>query len=358
MFYMISIIIPIYNAEAYLRQCIDSIIRQTYTDWELILVDDGSSDSSASICDEYEQADKRIIALHQPNKGVSAARNAGIVRAKGKYLCFVDADDWLEENFLANFHSDEINADLFISGWIFNTYGKAYSCVKYQTRYCQSVNEIRDEFLRQNLKRNGYPWGKLFRASIIQSNKLCFNEKMSINEDHLFLLEYLLYVDSLSISSNADYQYRVFDATGMKLSGRKHSYLEYIENSESSERVMEQLKSKWNLSEGIFQDFISYFVYSRRMSAMEALILNSEKRYFCQEIKYWRLKQVQWTTKREMVISLVIKAHMPQWIKWYVLKCIYSAKTYHYKHRNAEAAIYRYISVNSTLLLQESKPLK
>ena len=94
----ISIIIPVYNVEKYLHECLDSIINQTFTDIEIICVDDGSTDKSSEILEEYEQKDKRFTVISQPNKGVSAARNRGMQQAKGKYIMFVDSDDWLAHN--------------------------------------------------------------------------------------------------------------------------------------------------------------------------------------------------------------------------------------------------------------------
>lgn len=150
---MISIIVPIYNSAKYLAQCIDSIICQSYTDWELILVDDGSKDQSGRICDEYAKQDHRITVIHQPNKGVSSARNVGIAIAKGEYLCFVDADDWLEPSFLIEFQFDRIGADFYIGGYIFNTYGTPFSYKKYEDIYCSGSLEISNEFLDRILKQ-------------------------------------------------------------------------------------------------------------------------------------------------------------------------------------------------------------
>ena len=92
----LSIIVPVYKVEPYLRRCIDSILAQTFRDFELILIDDGSPDNCGAICDEYAAKDSRIIVIHQKNQGVSAARNAGLDIAKGTYLGFVDSDDWIE----------------------------------------------------------------------------------------------------------------------------------------------------------------------------------------------------------------------------------------------------------------------
>ena len=347
---MISIIVPIYNAEKCLRQCLDSIIRQTYTDWQLILVNDGSTDDSAHICNEYEQIDRRIMVLHQSNKGVSSARNKGIENAQGEFLCFVDADDWLEETFLADFRTDSVDADFYISGWFFNTNGKTYSCVKYHTIYCCSISEICNEFLKQNLRGNGYPWGKLFRASVIYENHLLFNEKVSFNEDHLFVLEFLVHINTLYIISSIGYQYRVFSGSNTKLSGKKHLYSEYIENAESFNKVLCNIKDKWDLPDKGFQNLYLHLVYHSRMHAMEALVLSREKVYFSYELKYW--KNVRMYGRRESVFLSVVNSHIPQCAKWHILKLIYKIKFFYHKYRNSEKAIYQYISTNSTSILQ------
>ena len=100
---MISIIIPVYNAEHYLRQCIESVIAQTFEDWEAILVNDGSKDGSLAICQEYAAKDKRIKVIDKSNGGPSSARNRGLNEAKGEFVYFMDADDWVETKFLDNF---------------------------------------------------------------------------------------------------------------------------------------------------------------------------------------------------------------------------------------------------------------
>ena len=107
----ISIIIPVYKVEEYLNRCLDSIIIQTFTDWECILIDDGTPDISGKICDEYVSKDNRFIVIHQENAGVSAARNAGLDIARGEYITFVDSDDWVEPNFLEEQYKDIVSDD-------------------------------------------------------------------------------------------------------------------------------------------------------------------------------------------------------------------------------------------------------
>ena len=101
---MISVIVPIYKVEKYLRRCVDSVLAQTYTNFELLLVDDGSPDGCPQICDEYARLDARVKVIHKPNGGLISARNAGILAARGDYICYVDGDDWAKENMLQFIH--------------------------------------------------------------------------------------------------------------------------------------------------------------------------------------------------------------------------------------------------------------
>lgn len=113
---MVSIIVPIYNVEQYISKCIESILAQTYRDFELILVDDGSPDMCGTICDEYAKQDSRVHVIHQENKGVSAARNAGISLAKGEYISFIDGDDYVEKDFFERIitqFTDEVDCVCF-----------------------------------------------------------------------------------------------------------------------------------------------------------------------------------------------------------------------------------------------------
>lgn len=108
---MISIIVPVYNAQKYIKRCVESIVNQSYQKWELILIDDGSKDDSSLICDEFKQTDSRIHVIHTVNQGASAARNRGLDEAAGDYITFVDADDWVETNHLEVL-LNQINSDI------------------------------------------------------------------------------------------------------------------------------------------------------------------------------------------------------------------------------------------------------
>ena len=113
----ISVIVPVYNVEKYLRRCIDSILSQTFSDFELLLIDDGSKDKSGDICDEYVAKDVRIKVFHKANAGVSSARNLGLDKAKGEFIFFVDSDDFLDKTHLENYSKDIDNFDLIFQGY-------------------------------------------------------------------------------------------------------------------------------------------------------------------------------------------------------------------------------------------------
>lgn len=168
---LISVIVPVYNAETYLHRCIDSILSQTFTDFELILVDDGSIDGSGKICDEYALLDKRIRVFHKENGGVSSARNLGLCYAKGKWINFVDADDWILEDallILINKISEDI--DVIIT----------------ETKNNELISG--DEFARGLLvyKYSTTLWGKLYRRTIIEdSQALKIPRYIAIGEDWL-----------------------------------------------------------------------------------------------------------------------------------------------------------------------------
>lgn len=340
---MISIIIPVYNADLYLSKCIDSVKFQTYTDWELILVDDGSKDQSGMICDEYAKQDHRITVIHQPNKGVSSARNAGMAIAKGVYLCFVDADDWLEPSFIDDFDIANSDYDMYIAGWFFNTFGNSDLGVRYEAAHCNTVEDIRNEFFRQKLVNNGYPWGKLYKTSIIRDNNLRYNEQMSINEDQLFVMQYILLIHSLSITENQTYQYRIFIETGEKLSSKSHLYDEYIENAKCFQSILNRMKLIWSLPDNIFQMLLKQFVYSTKLKAMEVLVLNNNRQYFFDECQFWRSHKIHFPSKFNRIILFYVSSNLPLLVKWFLLKTLFSIRRLNCKYRNSEKATYRYL---------------
>ena len=203
---LISIIIPVYNSEKTLHRCINSILNQTFCDWELLLIDDGSKDKSGIICDEYAVKDKRIKSFHKKNEGVSTARNIGLNNSIGKLVTFVDSDDWVKEKYLENLinhMSDEI--DLVIS---YAEFYNAKGCKKeyYPSKIVTDAN-FESIFTENDMHWHTSPWSKLFRMDIIRNYNFKFCEGMHIGEDALFLYSYILRSKKIYISSDTDYCY-------------------------------------------------------------------------------------------------------------------------------------------------------
>ena len=195
----ISVIVPVYNTEQYLRRCIDSVLAQTYQDFELLLIDDGSKDSSGAICDEYAAQDARVRVFHKENGGVSSARNMGLDNAQGEWITFVDADDYIEENFLKSFEGN-LDADLVVgNSFVLNEHSNER---KELNRILSGKNENIKDFLNTNLQELicRTPWGKLYRANIIAD--LRFNENMRLGEDTLFNLCYFRRITNISVQCN------------------------------------------------------------------------------------------------------------------------------------------------------------
>ena len=196
----ISVIIPVYNAEKYLRRCIDSVLAQTYKDFELLLIDDGSKDSSGAICDEYAAQDARVRVFHKENGGVSSARNVGLDHAQGEWITFVDSDDYIEENFLKSFEGN-LDADLVVGNMVICEDCKLPKNIN--VGILPGIYTHIQSALKGNLNSSAFyaPWGKMFRKESIAD--LRFNIKMRIGEDNHFNLLFLSQCKDLHLLSNS-----------------------------------------------------------------------------------------------------------------------------------------------------------
>ena len=180
----VSIIVPVYKAEQYLHRCIDSILSQSFTDWELILVDDGSPDKSGDICDEYSKKDPRIKVFHKSNGGVSSARNLGLDYAKGQWITFIDADDYIDSCF-CNINEAEINDIIIKRNYIVDIDNSIKESKQFDT--LSSIANM-EEFLSRNLYANIFrnPWGKFFKSNILKNIRFPLGQR--IYQHHLFEL--------------------------------------------------------------------------------------------------------------------------------------------------------------------------
>ncbi|MGI5850342.1 MAG: glycosyltransferase family 2 protein, partial [Christensenellales bacterium] len=173
----ISIVMPVYMVEKYVGKAIESILSQTLTDYEFIIVDDGSPDNSGEICDEYAQKDHRIRVIHKPNGGAPSARNVGIDIAKGRYLYFMDSDDWAEPNMLEEMYhlAESHSAQFVVTGFYIDTYYSSTSYLRQNISYPDAVFTNKEDFRKEAYKLFDInllytPWNKLYLTEYIKEN--------------------------------------------------------------------------------------------------------------------------------------------------------------------------------------------
>lgn len=207
---LFSIIIPVYNADKYIEKCIESIICQDRNKFEIIVVDDGSTDNTGIICDKYSNKYSNIKVFHTENKGVSRARNLGLSEAIGDYILFVDADDWVTSDYIDVISKEIEGVDLlFFSNnrvidekIIKQSYGDAYA-----------ENRVETEELILNIKKQkyeyfGFTWNKCFNRNIISKNNILFVNDLSVREDEVFTNTYCSYINSIKFIKKILYNYR------------------------------------------------------------------------------------------------------------------------------------------------------
>ncbi len=203
----ISVIVPIFNAGKVLPRCINSIIAQTYKDWELLLIDDGSQDGSKKICEEYVARDSRIILLSKENGGVSSARNMGIKNATGKYVCFIDADDEIMPDMLEVFFNEikKADVDMVICGllqYISNNCIERVPKAEILNGFIEIAEFVQEHYLEWLISA---PWGKLFKRDILPFNG--FDQSISLGEDLKFNIQYFQNIKNISVLEKALYIY-------------------------------------------------------------------------------------------------------------------------------------------------------
>lgn len=212
----LSIIVPVYGAEAYLTKNMKTIIEQLTTDCELILVDDGSKDSSGKICDELALLSSQVSVIHKINGGVSSARNAGIQAASGEYITFVDSDDFVEDCYvrviLDAIHSQ--NDLIFFGSYLLEKGEDKKSLMK---PWLSELTDSHSIEIAQKLVfgcKSNEPWDKVFKLKILKENNLYFPENINLGEDLMFSLEYLKYVHSVSVLDDPIYCH-IFNKNGL-----------------------------------------------------------------------------------------------------------------------------------------------
>ena len=248
---LITIIIPVYNAEKFIADCIESIFKQTVEYWELVLVDDGSTDSSRMICDKYAQCNKKVRVIHQMNGGPGKARNTGIDACNTVWFTFVDADDKIGERYIENFHVERCKNKYVLScqGFIrVDTTGRALGEeYNFSDKIYKGKNFIKQAFLENDLYGYGQSIGKLYNKALCDKYNIRLNTNFSWSEDHLFYLQYLLHIREINTHSGSLYFYQ-YDNGCQTLTHRSLPYREAIEIFHNIYPAADAIVQKYELS--------------------------------------------------------------------------------------------------------------
>ncbi|WP_353121211.1 glycosyltransferase family 2 protein [Dysgonomonas capnocytophagoides] len=257
----ISIIVPVYNAERYIEQCIYSVLNQTFKDYELILIDDGSKDGSLGLCEKLRETDSRIIIYSQKNKGVSTARNKGIELAKGDWISFLDSDDYFLQEYLSDSYNSVVNSDIdfLIQGFTrFNENGTLENNIKIELDDIVSAKDYYQIFEIQKFTNKGNPFSKLFKTDIIKNNKIIFPIDLTLGEDLCFNLLYLSCSSKVKFEKKYNYYYReTFNSLSVGNITFETYYLRHL-------RILDIIKNKYTTiyTAILYSDTYKYLAHS------------------------------------------------------------------------------------------------
>lgn len=231
----VSIIVPVYNVEKFLHRCVDSIVAQTFTDFECILIDDGSPDNCPAICDEYAKKDSRIKVVHQNNKGPSGARNTGLLNSAGEYVICVDSDDWIESNYLNELivEAYRTNADIVGCDLIREYVNESR---------VQEVDLVRTDLCASILTGDtpGWLWIKLFKKSLFTENDIMWVEGLDMCEDTLISLKAFFYAKKVAYINKALYHYNLQNQNSLTSKLNEKKVNQIIENNVEYEKFLEK----------------------------------------------------------------------------------------------------------------------
>lgn len=309
---MITIIVPIYNSEQTLNRCVDSILKQKFCDWELLLINDGSTDRSGKICEEYALKDKRIKVFYKKNGGVSSARNIGLDNAKGEWIAFVDADDFVKEFYLTHLleHSQK-QVDLVISyAEIHN--GNDIQRESYPAKLVDDTN-FESMFIENDMQWHTSPWSKLYKRRIIESHHLRFCEGMHIGEDAVFLYSYMLCSKKSYISNDTDYCY--FAYTSDSLTKRINSLTSEVLAYNQIREIVESMILKKIIKNPIALRNLNWLIASYQRRILNALYhrkIQKQKRLSILKGSNWDyyVKYIHADSLKEQILIILLKAHL------------------------------------------------
>ena len=302
----ISIIVPVYKVERYLPRCIDSILGQTYTNFELILVDDGTPDRSGIICDRYAEKDSRIKVIHKENGGVSTARNAGIDAAKGEWITFIDSDDWVAEDYLEVLYTPlkEYDCDLTVGALEWRSIFVSSS--SHAARFIDVEKADSTEILDAINRTEFYgPCLKLFKSSIIKNNEVRFPEKVLVAEDAIFVNSYLKHCKKMYLTGRVIYFYNELNAYSVTKRSPyfKNLPLWSIAYIHSYEKVLQSflIDDAIKITEVQKKAFFGY------ASVLNSIVSNFDKKDASEKIKQAYNLYSEWLDRDDLITAIELE---------------------------------------------------
>lgn len=304
---MISVIVPIYNAEEYLKRCLDSLAKQSFRDFEVILINDGSTDSSQDIIDSFLNDNSSWRFKNKLNSGPSDTRNAGIELAKGDYLAFVDADDYLETDYLQALHQNltENNSDLACCGYFDHSELGILALTNYAKILEFSSKKVFADYVLDRV--GGVLWDKLFIKAIIIENDIKLNSEVRLSEDLLFVLEYLFHIRKISIVDKSLYNYnrlyenrlsKIISITQLESVLRVNDLLvEKLKNLDFSEDKIKEIQNKR----------LGKYIFSFMRSISEINLKYSKKIKFLNHLRSLTFYKMDWKTYDVDLVNMPFK---------------------------------------------------
>ena len=308
-----SVIIPAYNAGNYLTRCIDSLLKQTFNHFEIIIINDGSEDNTEQIAISFQKKDKRIYYIRQANGGASSARNLGIEKAKGKWVTFVDADDEVQKDYLNNFFQTPLSHnDLVIQGHTEVDYDNIkavrHPIIEHKTIWnniCIGVSRLR-------LLHRGHSVGKLYNLQILKNNELRFDPQWKYKEDLVFLLSYLRYTKRIIAIPNCSYIY--YHNFG-SLSSRKWPIDYLIDNTKFILKQINDIEQLYDnrITQSYLNEYLSFCTQEQIDSLYHTpLVKGQQKRinYLRQMRDYNYTSSYPYKYKSDKTLSILFKYRM------------------------------------------------
>lgn len=295
----VSVIVPVFNAEPCLKKCIESILNQTYQNLELVLIDDGSTDGSAKIIEAYARENERIIAIYQKNSGVSAARNAGLKNVTGKYICFVDADDFVENIFCEALVSnlEESKTELACCNWDY-VYDN-------REKEIHEVHEILDrltvtQFIEHLFKMPITVGGSVCNKLFLKEKIVClFDEHVSVCEDNLFLLNYCFNIQNVCYINQS--LYHIYDYSESSMRSNPDKIINGLEVREQMIELVRHYNSELKaVVEGSYLDtcYLYYNKYKKKNRENYLIAIERIRQYIGKNVVSVLLNnKIYWKTK-------------------------------------------------------------